>query len=219
MSSFAVRASSRQNFSPIVTVIHAVEFIRKMRGGSQPALIRCSDNKLYVAKFLNNQQGPNVLANEVLGNELLNAFDLPTPGWKAVFISNHFLKENPELCFETPLGSSPIASELYFGSEFLGDERTGQVYEWLPKSFCSRVTNSEDFLGGHIFDVLTNHCDHRQSLFTTRDGNASIQATIICLAVPGWKRKSRRGESLSLDRRFHTNQWSEEAVEHTDVPF
>jgi hypothetical protein len=217
MSSLAVCAPLRPNFLPIVNVIHAVQFIRKMRGGSQPALIRCSDDKLYVVKFLNNQQGPNVLANEVLGNELLNAFDLPTPKWKAVFISNRFLKANAELSFETPQGRSPIVSGLHFGSEFLGDERTGQVYEWLPGSFSDRITNPEDFLGIHILDLLANHCDHRQPLFTTADGNASFRAVFIdnghLFGGPEWKLRSRPGESLSLDRRFHINRWPEEIVE------
>jgi hypothetical protein len=64
-----------------------------MRGGSQPALIRCDDGKLYVVKFFNNPQGPNVLANEVLGNELLNVLHLPSPQWKMVFISRSFIKK------------------------------------------------------------------------------------------------------------------------------
>jgi hypothetical protein len=75
-----------------------------MPGGSQPALIRCNDGKLFVVKFLNNLQGPNVLANEVLGNELLKTFDLPTPEWKAISISNSFVKENPGMYFETCSG-------------------------------------------------------------------------------------------------------------------
>jgi hypothetical protein len=73
------------------------------------------------------------------------------------------------------------------------------------------------FLGIHIFDVCTNHCDHRQSLFTTADQNVSFQAVFIdnghLFGGPEWKLKSRRGESLSLDKRFHPNEWPAETVE------
>ncbi len=217
MSSPVAGPSLYQDISSIVNVVHAVQFFRKMPGGSQPGLIRCSDEKLYVVKFFNNQQGPNVLANEVLGNELLNAFNLPTPKWKAVFISDSFIRENPEASLETQFGSFPIASGLHFGSEFLGGENTGQVYEWLPSAFSNRITNPEDFLGIHIFDVWANHCDHRQYLFAARDSNASIRAIFIdnghLFGGPRWKLQSRQGESLCLDRRFQRDTWSTVAVE------
>lgn len=209
--------SSRQSTLPSTDVVHAVQFIRKMRGGSQPVLIRCSDDKLYVVKFFGNQQGPNLLANEVLGNELLSTFNLPIPRWKPVFVSSKFLKENSNVCFETPFGNSSIESGLHFGSEFLGGEKTGQAYEWLPNGLHNRVINREDFLGIHIFDVWTNHCDHRQTLFVTSEGNASFRAIFIdnghLFGGPEWKLIGRRGESLSLDRRFHMSGWSAEAID------
>src|SRR6266436_1977329 len=121
----SVCESARKNISSIPDVVHAVQFIRKMRGGSQPALVRCNDGKFYVVKFSNNLQGPNVLANEVLGNELLKTFDLPTPQWRPVFVSNSFIKENAGVYFETPSGNSPIESGLHFGSEFLEGTKTG----------------------------------------------------------------------------------------------
>jgi hypothetical protein len=217
MRSSVVREFARQNIPSSTDVVHAVQFVRKMRGGSQPALIRCNDGKLYVVKFFNNPQGPNVLANEVLGNELLNALDLPSPRWRKVFLSGSFIEKNTGIFFETHSGYSGIESGLHFGSEFLGDEKTGQVYEWLPNAFCSRVANSKDFLGIRIFDVWTNHCDHRQSLYTTGNGNASFLAVFIdnghLFGGPEWSRNSRRGESLSLDKRFHSNEWPAEVAE------
>jgi hypothetical protein len=217
MPSSVVRESPSQNIPSIPEVVHAVQFIRKMRGGSQPALIRCNDGKLYVVKFFNNPQGPNVLANEVLGNVLLNALNLPSPRWKTVFISRRFIEKNTGIFFETRSGYTAIESGLHFGSEFLGDEKTGHVYEWLPNAFCSRVANSKDFMGIRIFDVWTNHCDHRQSLYTTGDGNTSFLAVFIdnghLFGGPEWGRKSRQGESLRLDKRFHSNGWSAEVAE------
>jgi len=73
----------------------------KMRGGSQPALIRCNDGKLYVVKFFNNPQGSNVLANEVLGNELLSALNLPSPSGRLSSFRAVSLKQILE-CFSKP---------------------------------------------------------------------------------------------------------------------
>jgi hypothetical protein len=217
MSSPGICELSRQSTSPITNVVHAVQLIRKMRGGSQPALIRCNDDKLYVVKFSRNPQGPNVLANEVLGSELLNIFNLPTPQWKVVVLSTGFLKENSDAFLETLSGTSSIESGLHFGSEFLGGDETGQAYEWLPKGLSRRVANLEDFLGIYIFDVWMNHCDHRQSIFTTGDANASFRAVFIdnghLCGGPEWKRVSRQGESLSLDSRFRATGFSGQAVE------
>jgi hypothetical protein len=216
MSSSGLCDLSRQSNSAVKDVVQAVQFIRKMRGGSQPALIRCNDGKLYVVKFFRNQQGPNILANEVLGNELLRTFSLPTPQWRIVFVSASFLREN-SVFFETPFGDSSIESGLHFGSEFLGSDKTGQAYEWLPKGLCSRVTNLEDFLGIHIFDVWANHCDRRQIIFTTADEKASFRAVFIdnghLFGGPEWIRARRRGESLGSDSRFHVRRWSTEAVD------
>lgn len=47
-----------------------VEYVRPLRGGSQPFLAGASDGQLYVVKFNGNPQGPNVLLNECVGNEL-----------------------------------------------------------------------------------------------------------------------------------------------------
>lgn len=51
--------------------VHATQLIRKMHGGSQSILVRGNDERLYVVKLSDNQHGPNLLANEVLGSELL----------------------------------------------------------------------------------------------------------------------------------------------------
>jgi len=198
-------------------VVHAVQFIRKMGGGSQPALIRCSDDRLYVVKFFNNPQGSNVLANEVLGNELLNIFGFPIPRWKIVSVSNSFVKENPEAAFETSSGTSSVEVGLHFGVEFLGAEKTGQIYEWLPGGFANRLSNRGDFVGIYIFDIWANHCDNRQSLFLTKDENISFQAVFVdnghLFGGPEWKQQRRYCESAHLDKRFNLNEWNEGIVE------
>jgi hypothetical protein len=57
----------------------AVQQVRRMRGGSQSHLIRCSDENLYVVKFQNNPQHRRVLANEMLVALLARLVGLPVP--------------------------------------------------------------------------------------------------------------------------------------------
>src|ERR1051326_6995146 len=59
-------------------MIRALEQIRRMRGGAQSHLMRCSDGHYYVVKFQNNPQHPRVLVNEMLGTELALRLGLPT---------------------------------------------------------------------------------------------------------------------------------------------
>ena len=50
--------------------VRALEFVRRMRGASQPWLVRCEDGESYVVKFQNNPQHARVLANEMLASRL-----------------------------------------------------------------------------------------------------------------------------------------------------
>ena len=59
--------------------VRAQEFIRRMRGASQPWLVRCEDGESYVVKFQNNPQHARVLANEMLASRLARLVGLPAP--------------------------------------------------------------------------------------------------------------------------------------------
>jgi len=45
-------------------MLYAIEQIRRMRGGAQSQLMRCSDENYYVVKFQNNPQHRRILVNE-----------------------------------------------------------------------------------------------------------------------------------------------------------
>src|ERR1035437_3514301 len=99
-----------------------IRFIRKLRGGSQPILAEASDGLLYVVKFINNLQGPNLLFNESAGSEIFHANALAVPSWKPIFISDSFLDHNPDSWMQTPTGLLRLVSGLCFGSQFLGGD-------------------------------------------------------------------------------------------------
>ena len=59
--------------------VEAVQHVRRMRGGAQSHLMRCSDGNFYVVKFRNNPQHLRVLANEMLAARLAEHVGLPVP--------------------------------------------------------------------------------------------------------------------------------------------
>jgi hypothetical protein len=142
--------------------------IRKLRGGSQPILVRANDGFFYVVKFLDNLQGANVLFNEALGTELFRRAGLPVPEWRPVFVSEDFLDRNPECWMETEHGRYRPQSGYCFGSRYLG-LRDADLFEILPERSFSRIKNCRDFWTARVLDVLCGHTDNRQALFLQRN--------------------------------------------------
>lgn len=201
----------------LTTTIHAKHLIRRMHGGSQSALIRGDDEELYIVKFSNNQQGPNLLANEMLGSEFLRLVGLPTPEWKAISITDEFLKSNPDVHFECATGRGrPIKSGIHFGSHFVGSKVAGQIYDFLPSSFCRRIANPSDFLGIYIFDVWANHHDHRQAIYAEDSESSAINAHFIdnghLFGGPYWSQEEKYGAAMCLDQNLYTTLWQENTI-------
>ncbi len=153
------------------------QFICKLRGGSEPALVRADDGLLYVVKFINNLQGPNVLFNESAGTELYQACGLPTPPWKQLLISDEFLDLNPGSWMETDEGYRRPNSGLCIGSLYLSAE-SGRKFQTLPVSDYRRISNRMSFWLAWLIDVSGNHVDNRQAIFV-EDGRGRLDAFFI----------------------------------------
>ena len=150
--------------------VRALEFIRKLRGGSQPILLRASDGLLYVVKFRNNLQGPNLPFNEVLGTELFRQAGLQVPQWSFVEVTDDFLDKNPSCWIETEDGRRRPTSGLCFGSQLLS-LRSHSLFEILPRTSFSRILNRKDFWTAWVIDVLCEHSDSRQGIFLKENTN------------------------------------------------
>jgi hypothetical protein len=139
-------------------------FFRKMRGGSQAILAEASDGLVYVVKFQNNLQGPNVLLNESIGLQLYKACGLPSSDWKPLVVSDQFIDRNPaSWMFQN---EEPVRPEsgLAFGSRFIGG--TGvQLWEILPGSWFQRIQKPSDFWRAWLIDACLGHADNRQVVF------------------------------------------------------
>jgi len=101
-------------------MLQAVEHIRRMRGGAQAHLMRCSDKAYYVVKFQNNPQHTLVLANEVLGPVLAGRLGLPTAPFAVIEVRQDMIRLTDDLVMQVGLSRTPCRAGLQFGSRYPG---------------------------------------------------------------------------------------------------
>jgi hypothetical protein len=143
----------------------AIEHIRRMRGGAQSHLMRCSDGNYYVVKFQNNPQHRRVLVNEMLGTRMASRLGLPTAPVAVVQVQEELIRLTPELCIELPRSRTPCQPGLQFASRYPGDPRQLALHDFLPDEKLREVGNLNDFAGMLVFDKWTCNTNGRQTLF------------------------------------------------------
>lgn len=172
-------------------ILHAVQHIRKMRGGSQAHLIRASDNNLYVTKFQNNPQHIRVLASEYLGTKLGILLGLPMPEVRIINVSEWLISNTPELRIDTSGTSVPCTIGLQLGSSYAADPAQDHIFDYLPESIFQRISNLEDFPRMLAFDKWTGNSDGRQAVFVKQRGERDYHAVFIdqgfCFNAGEWK--------------------------------
>jgi len=143
----------------------ATEQIRRMRGGAQSHLMRCSDEHYYVVKFQNNPQHRRILVNELLGTRLAARLGLPVTSVAIVHVSEELIRLTPELCMEMPRARVPCQPGPQFGSRYPGDPRRLTLHDFLPDEQLRGVENLHDFAGMLVFDKWTCNTNGRQTIF------------------------------------------------------
>ena len=146
-------------------MLFATEQIRRMRGGAQSHLMRCSDGHYYVVKFQNNPQHRRILVNELLGTRLAGRLGLPTTPVAVVHVSEELIRLTPELSMEMPRSRVPCQAGLQFGSRYPGDPRRLTLHDFLPDEQLRGVENLHDFAGMLVFDKWTCNTNGRQTIF------------------------------------------------------
>jgi hypothetical protein len=146
-------------------MLRALEQIRRMRGGAQAHLMRCSDDNYYVVKFQNNPQHRRVLVNEMLGTRLASRLGLPTAPVTVVEVPEELIRLTAELCIETPRSRIRCTAGLQFGSRCPGDPRHMTLHDFLPDDKLCEVDNLHDFAGMLVFDKWTCNTNGRQTVF------------------------------------------------------
>lgn len=155
-----------------------MEQIRRMRGGAQSHLMRCSDGRnhelYYVVKFQNNPQHSRVLVNELLGTRLASRMGLPVPRVDVVEVNSELIRWTPALCIEMPRSTTPCNPGLQFGSSHPGDPRRMTLHDFLPDEQLREVDNLHDFAGMLVFDKWTCNTNGRQTLFFRKTANGAM---------------------------------------------
>lgn len=179
----------------------AVEHLKRMKGGSQPQLIRCDDGYYYVVKFLNNPQGAGILANEMLATKLALALGLPVAEPAVVEVSEWLVEHSPEMYLKKGGRRYRCAAGLQFGSRFVCDPLLTPAFDFLPDVYLERVVNRDSFLGMLVFDMWTCNSDSRQVVFH-RPGSTVFH--------PEHEGPSSRYKATMIDQGhcFNASDWS-----------
>ncbi|HKI11338.1 MAG TPA: HipA family kinase [Candidatus Acidoferrum sp.] len=193
-------------------MLRAIEHIRRMRGGAQAHLMRCSDGNYYVVKFQNNPQHLRILVNELLGTRLASRLGLPTTPVAVVEVSRELIQLTQELCIDLARSRAPCSAGLQFGSRYPGDPRRLVLHDFLPDEKLREVANLHDFAGMLVFDKWTCNTNGRQTLFFEEKSPASA-ATPGCL--PGESSRTAGSHPLAyrtlmIDQGFCFNagEWN-----------
>jgi hypothetical protein len=169
----------------MIARVVAVEYIRRMRGGSQAHLLRCSDGEYYVVKFQDNPQGTRTLVNEALAGVLAGRLGLPTPATAIVEVNSLFIKSTEDLVIHLGRGRVGCRPGQCFGSRYPSEAGPSggrvllPVYGFLPEIPASHVANTADFAGMLVFDKWTCNMDWRQVIFSRPTGTQDFRATMI----------------------------------------
>src|SRR5258706_6423877 len=145
-------------------MLFATEQIRRMRGGAQSHLMRCSDGHYYVVKFQNNPQHRRILVNELLGTRLARRLGLPTTPVAIVHVSEELIRLTPELSMEMPRSRVPCQAGLQFGSRYPGDPRRLALHDFLPDEQLRQGEDVHGFAGMLVFDKSTCNTNGRQTI-------------------------------------------------------
>lgn len=156
-----------------------VDQVRRMRGGAQAHLMRCSDGFYYIVKFQNNPQHMRILANEMLGTRLAARLGLPTPPAAVVEVRQQLIECTADLVIQLGAGREACRAGLQFGSQYPGDPADVAVHDFLPDEQLREVENVADFAGMLVFDKWTCNTNGRQAIFFREPGHSGYRALMI----------------------------------------
>jgi len=159
--------------------VTALQHVRRMRGGAQGHLMRCSDGNFYVVKFRNNPQHLRVLANELLATRLAERAELPVAAAEVVEVGEWLVDNTADLSILLAGSSMRCLPGLQFGSRYVVSPLEGQVFDYLPMDMLGRVRNLETFAGILAMDKWTGNANGRQAAFWRRMRERKYTAAFI----------------------------------------
>jgi hypothetical protein len=191
--------------------VEAVEFVRRMGGGSQSQLVRCSNGGYYIVKFQNNPQGKRVLVNEVIATLLAKHLGLPVSEIAIVNVRDFLIRYTDDAVVQLERRRIPYQHGSCFGSRFIGDiNRQGYSCNGvLPDVVQGRISNLRDFLGMLVFDTWACNVDNRQAVLMPEPEGNQLMAVMIdngnCFNGSKWTLPDRPTSGLVCGGRVYHN--------------
>jgi len=172
-------------------ILAAVQQICRMRGGSQPHLMRASDGALYVVKFQNNPQHVRVLANEFLASRIGCWLGLPMPDVAVMEVCDGLIARTPDLRMTGTGSGMPCRSGLQLAVRYVADPGRERVFDHLPESVLAHdVRIAEQFTRVLVLDKWLGNVDARQAVFSQSVQGCRYAVTFIdqghCFNAAGW---------------------------------
>jgi len=181
-------------------VREAFHQIRMLRGHTRPHLFLCSDNTPYVIKLGSSKQPDRQLASEYIASQLSRWVGLPTPDCALINVPKFLMENTPQLIAAT--AEVQYRFGLQFGSRLIGWDERGPLFDYLPESRLSRITNLTDFAGAFAFDIWSSNQGRRQAVFHRKRNQDAYSAYFIdygaCFSGAQWSFSERGG-----NRHYH----------------
>jgi hypothetical protein len=205
--------------------VSAVDFVRKMPGKSQAALIKASDHEQYIVKWMHGPRSTVSVRLEALRNSVYQYLGLPVSSWTTIEIPEDVIDAHPEMWIQSPSGLVRPGAGVHFASRQVAAP-DGVFYEYLPERLFPKVTNRSDFWGAYAADVWTERFDIRQAVFVPDQAPCSLRAVFIdhgsSYALMTSKDKARLTACLYKDRSIYLesemvndlHDWIEEIRRH-----
>jgi hypothetical protein len=186
--------------------VAAINFVRKMQGKSQAALIEASDHQQYVVKWMHGPRSTVRVRVEALRNSIYQNLGLPVSTWIPIEIPDELIDAHPEMWIHTQSGMIRPQAGIHFASRMISAP-PGSFYEFLPVRLFPNVTNRSDFWGAYAADVWTQRFEIRQAVFVPGEGPSRMNAIFIdhgsSFGLMGTKEVARLTSCLYSDRGIY----------------
>jgi hypothetical protein len=156
------------------SMLNAIKFIKAIDADSKPVLLRASDSRAYVTKWMFKERENRRLINEWIAAPVLRYMGAICPETAIIEVSEQFIKQNRAV-LQAAFGKAfvNIKAGPVFASHF--DEHAELVNN---QPLLEHVVNITDFHAALVADVFLCQGDKRQAIFE-RVGRRQYRARLI----------------------------------------
>jgi hypothetical protein len=124
--------------------------------------------------------------NELVSAVFLKYMQVSAAPAGIIRVTPEFLAANPEIFIHLGTQRIPVAPGWHFGSRHPGNPDVLAVYDFVPDTLLSGVSNLTDFLAVLVFDKWMGNADGRQSVFfraRVEDWQAVVTKAFVAVMI------------------------------------